>query len=187
MSGRAGGFTASWNDGSAKTAIVDFVARVTKEGAPDFVPAAERIATFDNDGTLWSEQPLYFQFIFMIDRVKALAPEHPDGRRRSRSTPVLAGDMRSAGERRGGASSSWACDPRRMTTDEFDKIVTELARHRPAIRRSSGPIRRWSISRCWSCWPTCGRTGFKTYIVSGGGIEFMRTFSEKVYGVRRSR
>jgi hypothetical protein len=84
----------SWNDGSAKKAIKDFVARVTQEGGKDFVPVAERIATFDNDGTLWSEQPIYFQFAFALDRVKALAPQHPEWRTRQPFSAVIAGNMK---------------------------------------------------------------------------------------------
>jgi len=86
----------SWNDGKAKQSIVNFVAKVTKEGSPDFVPPAERIAVFDNDGTLWAEQPLYFQFLFAIDRVKALAPQHPEWKEKEPFASLLKGDLKGA-------------------------------------------------------------------------------------------
>src|SRR4029077_2627101 len=92
----------SWNDGAAKTSITDFVARVTTQGGPDFVPPAERIAVFDNDGTLWLEQPMYVQLAFALDRVKALAPQHPDWKNKPPFKAMLDGDMRAlaeAGER----------------------------------------------------------------------------------------
>ena len=104
----------SWNDGPAKQAIVDFVARVTTQGGPDFVPPAERIATFDNDGTLWAEQPIYFQFAFAIDRVKALAPQHPEWKEQQPFKAVLEGDMKAlaaAGEK--GLLRDHGRDPRR--------------------------------------------------------------------------
>src|SRR6266704_673464 len=84
----------SWNDGPAKKAITEFVAKVTKEGSPDFVPAAERIATFDNDGTLWCEQPMYFQLLFALDRVKALAPQHPEYQTKEPFAWWLKGDVK---------------------------------------------------------------------------------------------
>ena len=179
----AGDALPSWNDGPAKAAIVDFVARVTTEGGPDFVPAAERIATFDNDGTLWSEQPLYFQFIFMIDRVKALAPEHPEWQTEEPFHSVLAGDMKGAlasGE--AGLVKMGMATHAGMTTDEFDKIVTDwlaTARH-PTLKR---PYTELVYQPMLELLAYLRANGFKTYIVSGGGIEFMRTFSEKVYGV----
>jgi len=179
----AGDALPSWNDGPAKAAIVDFVARVTKESGPDFVPAAERIATFDNDGTLWSEQPLYFQFIFMIDRVKALAPEHPEWQTEEPFHSVLAGDMKGAlasGE--AGLVKMGMATHAGMTTDEFDKIVTDwlaTARH-PTLKR---PYTELVYQPMLELLAYLRANGFKTYIVSGGGIEFMRTFSEKVYGV----
>ena len=100
----------SWNDGAAKKSIVDFVAKVTKEGSPDFVPVAERIATFDNDGTLWCEQPMYFQFLFALDRVKALAPQHPEWKDKEPFASLLKGDVKGAlagGERGDCSRSSW--------------------------------------------------------------------------------
>ena len=90
----------SWNDTAPKKAIVDFVAKVTKEGSPDFVPVAERIATFDNDGTLWCEQPMYFQLIFALDRVKALAPQHPEWKDKEPFASLLKGDVKARARRR---------------------------------------------------------------------------------------
>jgi len=173
----------SWNEGSAKRAIVDFVARATDESGQDFVPPAQRIAVFDNDGTLWSEQPLYFQFIFMIDRVKALAPEHPEWQTEEPFHSVLAGDMKGAlasGE--AGLVKMGMATHAGMTTDEFDKIVTDwlaTARH----PKSKRPYTEMVYQPMLELLAYLRANGFKTYIVSGGGIEFMRTFSEKVYGV----
>src|SRR5262249_53744924 len=123
----------AWNTGAAKTSITDFVARVTTQGGADFVPPAERIATFDNDGTLWSEQPIYFQFAFAIDRVKARAPQHPEWKTKEPFRSLLAGDMAkvvASGEK--GVSEIIAATHSGMTTDEFSKFVlawTETARH----------------------------------------------------------
>src|SRR5262245_13344880 len=132
----------SWNDGAAKTAIVDFVARVTKEGGPDFVPAADRIATFDNDGTLWGEQPLYFQFLFAVERVKALAPQHPEWKTEEPFKSVLAGDMKTA--LAGGNESILKlvmASHAGMTGEEFDAIVADWlanARHPKPKRPQHG-------------------------------------------------
>ena len=173
----------SWNDGPAKAAIVDFVARVTAEGGPDFVPVRERIATFDNDGTLWCEQPLPVQLFFVLDRVKALAPEHPEWQSEEPFRSVLAGDIKAAlasGE--AGLVKLGMATHASMTTDEFDKIVTDwlaTARH-PALKR---PYTELVYQPMLELLAYLRENGFKTYIVSGGGIEFMRTFSEKVYGI----
>jgi hypothetical protein len=173
----------SWNDGAAKAAIVEFVTRVTTDGGPDFVPVPERIATFDNDGTLWSEQPLYFQLIFMVDRVKALAPQHPEWQTEEPFRSVLAGDVKGA---LGGGEAAIVklgmATHAGMTTDEFDKIVTDwlaAARH-PKLKR---PYTDLVYQPMLELLVYLRANGFKTYIVSGGGIEFMRSFSEKVYGV----
>ena len=123
----------SWNAGKTKQSIVTFVSKVTEKSSPDFVPPAERIATFDNDGTLWAEQPLYFQFLFAIDRVKALAPEHPEWKEKEPYKSLLAGDMKGAlagGER--SLMEIMAVAHSNMTTEEFEPIVKKLARHREA-------------------------------------------------------
>src|SRR5436305_11320069 len=116
----------SWNDGKTKKSITDFVAKVTKEGSPDFVPPEERIATFDNDGTLWCEQPLYFQLLFALDRVKALAPQHPEWKTKEPFASLLKGDLKAAlagGER--GMLEIIVATHAGMTTAEFEKIVAD--------------------------------------------------------------
>jgi hypothetical protein len=123
----------SWNDTAPKKAIVAFVEKVTKEGSPDFVPPNERIATFDNDGTLWAEQPMYFQFLFAMDRIKALAPQHPEWKTKEPFKSLLAGDMKAlfaTGEK--GFLQIIARTHAGMTTAEFEQIVRDwfkTARH----------------------------------------------------------
>jgi hypothetical protein len=179
----AGDSLPSWNDGPAKQAIVDFVTRVTTEGGPDFVPVAERIATFDNDGTLWSEQPLYFQFIFTLDRLKALAPQHPEWQTEEPFRSALANDVKgvlAGGE--AGLAKLMGATHAGMTTEEFGAIVTDwlaTARH-PKLNR---PYTELVYQPMLELLAYLRENGFKTYIVSGGGMEFMRTFSERVYGV----
>ena len=132
----------SWNDGKAKQSIVDFVAKVTKPGSPDFVPVPQRIATFDNDGTLWAEQPFYFQLVFALDRVKVLAPQHPEWKTKEPFASLLKGDLKGAlagGEK--ALLAIVAATHTGMTTEEFDKIVTDwlaTARH----PRSKRPVHR---------------------------------------------
>jgi hypothetical protein len=116
----------SWNDGKAKQSIVDFVVNVTRQGSPDFVPAAERIATFDNDGTLWAEQPMYIQLLFGLDRIKELAPQHPEWNDKEPFKSVLAGDLKSAFA--GGAPSLielMALGHSNMTIEEFDRVLSK--------------------------------------------------------------
>src|SRR6478672_4108680 len=116
----------SWNDGAAKKSIIDFVEKVTKEGSPDFVPVAERIATFDNDGTLWAEQPIYFQLAFALDRVKALAPKHPEWKTQEPFVSLLNGDVK--GARAGGEKAILEivmATHAGMTTEEFETIVRD--------------------------------------------------------------
>jgi phosphoglycolate phosphatase-like HAD superfamily hydrolase len=173
----------SWNDGQAKRSIVAFVAKVTKEGSPDFVPPAARIATFDNDGTLWSEQPLYFQLVFAFDRVKALAPQHPEWNTQEPFKSALAGDVR--GALAGGKPALMAllaATHSGMTTDEFENGVREwiaTAKHPKTGRLYTEMVYQPMLELL----AYLRANGFKTYIVSGGGIEFMRVFAEKVYGV----
>lgn len=173
----------SWNDSASRERIVDFVARVSTPGSPEFVPEPERIATFDNDGCLWAEQPAYFQLLFAIDRVKAMAPDHPEWRTTQPFQAVLENDkaaLAAAGEK--GVMQIIAATHSGMTTEEF-----------------AGTVRDWLAT---ATHPTTGRpytemvyqpmlevldylraNGFKTFIVSGGGIEFMRVFAEEVYGI----
>jgi hypothetical protein len=173
----------SWNDGAAKSSITDFVARVTTRGGPDFVPPDQRIATFDNDGTLWIEQPMYVQFAFILDRVKALAPQNPGWKTKQPFKAVLDGDMKAlaaTGEK--GLVELIAATHAGMTVDEFEKIVTEwlaTARH-PRFKR---PYTELVYQPMLEVLAYLRANGFKTFIVSGGGIEFMRPWTEKIYGI----
>jgi phosphoglycolate phosphatase-like HAD superfamily hydrolase len=173
----------SWNEGATKKSITDFVSRVTQEGSPDFVPVAERIAVFDNDGTLWCEQPMYFQLFFALDRVKALAPEHPEWNDKEPFKSILAGDVKAAlasGEK--GLLEVVAATHSGMTTDEFEKAVTDW------IATAEHPVYKRPLTECVyqpmvELLAYLRASGFKTYIVSGGGIDFMRAWTEKVYGI----
>ncbi len=173
----------SWNDTAPKKAITVFVEKVTKEGSPDFVPPAERIATFDNDGCLWAEQPMYFQLLFALDRVKALAPQHPEWKDKEPFASLLKGDVKSAlagGEPAIGQIVM--ATHAGMTTKEFDKIVKEwiaTAKH-PVTKR---PYTEMVYQPMLELLAYLRANGFKTFIVSGGGIEFMRPWTEKVYGI----
>lgn len=173
----------SWKEGSTKAAITTFVGKVTKDGGPDFVPVAERIAVFDNDGTLWSEQPLYFQFLFVIDRVKALAPDHPEWKDKGPFASVLKGDMKglaAAGEK--GMAELMVATHTGMTTEEFTKTVKEwiaTAKH----PKTGRPYTEMIYQPMVELLGYLRENGFKTYIVSGGGIEFMRPWVEKAYGI----
>jgi len=172
----------SWNDGAAKRAIVDFVNRVTRDGA-DFVPPAERIATFDNDGTLWAEKPLPFQLIFAFDRVKDMAPQHPEWRSEEPFASLLKGDMAAvAASGQKGILQLVAATHTGMTTDEFSQAVTEwitTARH-PVTKRLYAEMIYQPMLELLTY---LRGNGFKTYIVSGGGVEFMRPWAERVYGI----
>ena len=173
----------SWNDGPSKRAITDFVARVTRQGGPDFVPPAQRIATFDNDGTLWVEHPMYAQMAFVLDRVKALAPLHPEWKDTQPFKAVLEGDMKTLGESgEHGMVELVMATHAGMTTEEFQKIVTDwlaTARH-PRFKR---PYTELSYLPMIELLAYLRANGFKTFIVSGGGVEFMRPWTERVYGV----
>ncbi len=181
--GLASEMLSSWNDTAPKKAIVAFVERVTKQGSPDFVPPAERIATFDNDGTLWAEQPLYFQLLFAIDRIKALAPQHPEWQHKEPFASLLKGDPKVAlasGEH--ALIDIVAATHAGMTSDEFggvDKDWRATAKH-PTTGR---PLTEMTYQPMQELLTYLRANEFKTFIVSGGGIEFMRAFAEKVYGV----
>ncbi len=173
----------SWNDTAAKQAITAFVGKVTTEGSPDFVPIAERIATFDNDGTLWSEQPMYFHAFFIFDRIKAHAPKRPEWKSKEPFASVLKGDVKSAlaGGERALLEMAMATHAG-MTTEEFEKIVKDwlaTARH-PVSKR---PYTEMVYQPMLEVLTYLRANGFKTFIVSGGGIEFMRPWAEKVYGI----
>jgi hypothetical protein len=173
----------SWNDGATKRSILTFVAAVTQDGSPDFVPAPQRIATFDNDGTLWPEQPMYVQFAFAIDRVRALAPLHPEWKEKQPFKAALAGDIRTlvaSGER--GLMEMVMATHAGMTTGEFERIVIDwlsTARH-PKFKRLYTELAYQPMLELLSF---LRASGFKTFIVSGGGVEFMRPWTERVFGV----
>jgi len=173
----------SWNAGPARQAIVDFVARVTRHGGPDFVQPPERIATFDNDGTLWAEKPVPFQVMFAFDRVKALAPQHPEWKTTPPFAAVLEGDLAdvaASGEK--GVLEVLAATHSGMTTDEFTAAVLEwsaTAKHPGTGRRYTDMVYQPMLELL----AYLRANEFKTYIVSGGGIEFMRPWAERVYGI----
>jgi hypothetical protein len=173
----------SWNDGASKRAIIEFVTRVTRQGGSDFVPGAQRVATFDNDGTLWVEQPLYTQLAFALERVKALAPMHPEWKDKQPFRAVLDGDTKAlaeSGER--GMLDLIMVTHAGMTSEEFQRIVTEwlaTARH-PRYRR---PYTELAYQPMIELLAYLRANGFKTFIVSGGGVEFMRPWTERVYGI----
>jgi phosphoglycolate phosphatase-like HAD superfamily hydrolase len=173
----------SWNDTAPKKAIVAFVERVSKPGSADLVPPADRIAVFDNDGTLWAERPIYFQLQFALDQVKALAPKHPEWKTREPFNHLLAGDMDgflAGGEK--AVAAVLALSHAGMTTDEFAAAVRDwiaTAKH-PTTGR---PYPRMTYQPMLELLDYLRANGFKTFIVSGGGVEFMRTFAEETYGI----
>lgn len=173
----------SWNDTAPRQAIIQFVEKVTRESSADFVPQAERIATFDNDGTLWAEQPMYFQLFFALDRVKALAPRHPEWKTKEPFASLLKGDVKAA---LAGGEAAIAqivmATHAGMTTEEFNQIVTDwiaTAKH-PVTKR---PFTEMVYQPMLELLDYLRANGFKTFIVSGGGIDFMRPWAEQVYGI----
>jgi len=173
----------SWNDGATKSAIVDFVNRVTDENSPEFVPVSERIATFDNDGTLWAEHPMYTQLVFALDRVRTLAPQHPEWKTTQPFQAVLENDMDAvvaSGQQ--GLIELIMATHAGMSTADFQAIVTDwfdTARH-PRFNR---PYTELTYQPMQELLAYLRANGFKTYITSGGGIEFMRPMTEEVYGI----
>jgi phosphoglycolate phosphatase-like HAD superfamily hydrolase len=172
----------SWSE-RTKQPIIDFVKRTTTPGVPDYVPVDQRIATFDNDGTLWAEQPMYFQVQFAIDRVKAMAPQHPEWKVREPFKSVLAGDraaLAKLGEK--GLLPIIAATHSGTTLAEFEKTVREwlaTARH----PRFNQPYTELIYQPMLELLEYLRGNGFRTFIVSGGGIEFMRPWTEKTYGI----
>jgi phosphoglycolate phosphatase-like HAD superfamily hydrolase len=173
----------SWNDTGSKKAIFNFVERVTKQGSADFVPEAERIATFDNDGTLWAEQPMYFQLLFALDRVKVLAPKYPEWKTEEPFASLLKGDIK--GALAGGEPAIFkivVATHSGMTVDEFNGIARDwftTARH-PVTKRLYTEMVYQPMLELLAYLRS---NAFKTFIVSGGGIDFIRVFSERVYGI----
>ncbi len=174
---------ASWNDTPARQRIIDFVKATTTEGSDGFVAPDDRIAVFDNDGTLWTEQPFYIQLGFMLDRVKTLAPEHPEWKTKEPFASILNGDVK--GIARGGEMGMvelGMATHAGMTTDEFEKIVTDwfaTAKH----PKSGRPYTEMTFVPMRELLDYLRANGFTTYIVSGGGVEFMRPVTEKLYGI----
>jgi hypothetical protein len=173
----------SWNDGAAKNAIIDFVTKVTRQGGPDYVAPEERIATFDNDGTLWAEQPMYFQLAFALDRVKELAPHHPEWEEKQPFKAALEGDLKTvfAGGEHALLELVMASHAG-MTTEEFTSTVQDwiaTAKHPKTGRRYTEMVYQPMLELL----AYLRANDFKTYIVSGGGIEFMRAWTEGVYGI----
>jgi len=178
---------ASWNEGKAKSAIVGFVKAVTDESSPHYMPARARVATFDNDGTLWAEKPLFFQLYFALDRVRALAPQHPEWTTREPFASVLKGDL--AGALKGGEKALldiFLATQTGMTTQEYRQEVERwiaTARHPKTHLLFTDMVYQPMLELL----AYLRANGFTTYIVSGGGTEFMRPWTEKVYGVEPER
>ena len=173
----------SWNEGKSKQSITAFVEKVSKEASVDFVPVAERIAAFDNDGCLWAEQPMYFQFFFALDRIKILAPQHPEWKDKEPFASLLKGDLKAA--LAGGEAALVQivmATHAGLTTEEFEKAVTDWmasAKH----PKTGKPFTEMVYQPMVELLAYLRANGFKTFIVSGGGIEFMRPWTEKVYGI----
>jgi phosphoserine phosphatase len=173
----------SWNDTAPKQSIVAFVEKVSKEGTPDFVPPAERIAVFDNDGTLWAEQPMYFQLFFAIERIKALAPQHPEWKEKEPFASLLRGDVKAAlagGEH--ALVQIVMATHAGLTTEEFEKVVSDWAAN-SKHPKTGKPFTQMVYQPMLELLTYLRANNFKTFIVSGGGIEFMRPWTEKVYGI----
>jgi hypothetical protein len=173
----------SWNETAPKKGIIDFVVKVTTAGSPDYVVPAERIATFDNDGCLWSEQPMYVQAFFVFDSIKRMAPQHPEWKDQEPFASVLKGDMKTAlagGEK--ALVGMLMATHSGMTTDEFEKSVTDwlaTAKH----PKTGKPFNEMIYQPMLELLAYLRVNDFKTFIVSGGGIEFMRPWTEKTYGI----
>ena len=173
----------SWNEGKSKRDVITYVESVTDKKSPDFIPLQDRIAVFDNDGTLWSEQPLYFQLFFAIDRVKALAPEHPEWKRTEPFKYILEGDMESLAKiGKKGLIVLLAATHTGMSQEAFDAIVIEW------IKTAKHPTKKVHYTELvfqpmLELLEYLRANGFKTFIVSGGGIDFMRPWASEVYGI----
>lgn len=173
----------SWADTAARQRIINFVTAVTAEGKPGFLAPEDRVAVFDNDGTLWSEQPYYFQLAFALDRIRALAPDNPEWATTQPFQAVLENDLKAlVGSGMEGLVKLVGATHAGMTTDEFAAIVAawiDSARH-PTTGK---PYTAMVFQPMLDLLSYLRDSGFKTYIVSGGGVEFMRVFAEDVYGI----
>jgi len=173
----------SWNEGASKQAIIDFVTKTTKEGSVDFVPVGDRIACFDNDGTLWSEQPMYFQLAFAIDRIKVMAPKHPEWKTTQPFKALLEGDLKTV--MAGGEHALLQIvmtTHSGMTTEEFEKTVSDwmaTATH----PKTGNPYNEMIFEPMLELLKYLRANDYKTFIVSGGGVEFMRAWAEQTYGI----
>ncbi len=174
---------ASWRDGASRAAILDFVARTTGPSHPDFVPEAERIAVFDNDGTLWAEQPMYVQLAFIVDRVKALRAQHPEWESTEPFASLLKGDAKAvAAQGEHGLAALVAATHGGMTDEEFRAVVREwlaTARHPKTGLRYDAMVYRPMLELL----AHLRANGYRTFIVSGGGVDFVRAFAGEVYGI----
>ena len=173
----------SWNDGPAKKAIVEFVETTTHKGSPQYIPPGERVATFDNDGTLWAEQPMYVQGLFALDRVKALSSQHPEWQTQEPFASVLKGDLKAA--LAGGDKALLEivmATHAGMTADEFRQVVKDwiATAKNPVTKR---PVLEMVYQPMVELLAYLRGHGYRTFIVSGGGIEFMRPWAEQAYGV----
>ncbi|MFA0810181.1 HAD family hydrolase [Microbulbifer epialgicus] len=173
----------SWNNTKVKSAIMAFVDKVTQVDGSDFVPPEQRIAVFDNDGTLWAEKPAYFQLLFAMDEVKRLAPEHPEWKTEQPFASILNGDMISLlAEGRAGLEKVIGATHADMTADEFHRTV---ARWLTSARNplTGQHYRNMTYQPMLELLNYLRSNGFKIYIVSGGGVDFIRVFSENLYGI----
>jgi phosphoglycolate phosphatase-like HAD superfamily hydrolase len=173
----------SWYNGKSKLSIINFVTKTTKEGSKDFIPVADRIAVFDNDGTLWSEQPMYFQLAFAIDRIKALAPTNPEWKTKQPFKALLENDLK---EVLGGGEKALMeivmTTHAGMTTEEFERTVKDwitTARHPKSGKLYTEMVYQPMLELL----NYLRANGYKTFIVSGGGVDFMRPWAEHVYGI----
>jgi phosphoglycolate phosphatase-like HAD superfamily hydrolase len=173
----------SWNDGPSKQTIVKFVGGAVQRGGPAYIAPADRIAVFDNDGTLWAEQPIYFQFAFSLDRVKALAPQHPEWKITQPFQAVLEGDMRALGASgQRGLADIVIATTTGVTTEEYARLVSEwlrTARH-PRFKVAYPDLVYQPMLELLTY---LRANSFKTFIVSGGDTDFMRTFALRAYGI----
>ena len=183
LTAQAGEPLPSWNEGASRDRILSFVQRVSDPAHVDFVPEAERIAVFDNDGTLWAEQPMYFQLFFVLDRVRAMAPAHPEWHETEPFKSALAGDMQGvAATGHEGLMQLLAATHSGMSMEEFDRLAAEWAdsaRH-PVTGRRFVDMRYQPMLELLR---HLRENGFQTWIVSGGGMDFMRPWTESAYGV----
>jgi len=173
----------SWNEGASKQAIIDFVTKITKEGTADFVPVTDRIACFDNDGALWSEQPMYFQMAFAIDQVKTMAPQHPEWKTKQPFKALLDGDLKAV--LAGGEHALLEIimvTHAGMTTDEFSQVVKDWISS--AKHPKTGKLYKEMVFQpMLELLSYLRANGYKTFIVSGGGVDFIRPWAEEVYGI----